>query len=445
MGNDLLGDKITLEGNELQDTYEFSAANKKPIIRIGPNLEIDDSIINRPTCILGNSGTGKTTFLDNWIRSIISSEDTKDDNIIIFAAKQDILKYAKQDDIIIRLDSDCAKDRWNLIEEIKYADNPQLMAKEIAFELFEEQFSTVQPFFTVAPRDIFEKLLLTLKDLGKPTVKKESVFAQKEFSNKDIVGFCNYMLMKTKDGVPGWKVLKNKYPQYLHIFDGYLGSGENAQALGVLAELQAMVNATFIGSFGEKGTFSAMKALKEGGKRIFLFYDYSKANKSSAKVYKLILNLLIKQALANNTKRRNFFILDEFSLLPRLDLINALSYGRELGFRIVVTLQSAMLLRNSYSEEESRCLLSLFYNIFCFYVNDGFSRSIIQDRYGTARFKVYIEDYSRKIVTQTVIDNVITDYDFSKITEAGNCIVSCPSITKDPFLYLGHLGNRDEA
>lgn len=250
--------------------------------------------------------------------------------------------------------------------------------------------------------------------------------------------------MTTQNGRPGWKLLSELFPKYLSVLPAYLGNGDSNQALGVLAELQAMVSECFIGSFSKNGTFSAMKALKEGGKRIFLYYDYAKANKSSAKLYKIIINLLIKQSLTTKSERRNFFIFDEFSLLPHLDLINALSYGRELGFRIIATLQSAMLLRNSYSDQEARSLLSQFYNMFCFYVNDDYTRKIIQERYGIGRYKVSFEDYYKNIITQTVVDNVISDFDFSKITKPGNCIVSCPAISENPFLFYGYNGALNE-
>lgn len=159
MDKGLIGKKILLEGNQLFDTLSFKPKyNKKPIIKIGNNLVLDDSIIDRPTCIIGNSGSGKTTFINNWIEAIVNSDETINDNVIIFAAKNDMLRFAKSGDIIISLESSSPENIWNLISELDYSDNPSLMAKEISYELFEDQQSTVQPFLPLLP-EIFLKEL----------------------------------------------------------------------------------------------------------------------------------------------------------------------------------------------------------------------------------------------------------------------------------------------
>lgn len=214
-----------------------------------------------------------------------------------------------------------------------------------------------------------------------------------------------------------------------------------------MSELRTLISSTFHGSFNAEGTFSAIRSLKTGGKRIFLYFDYAKSSHSSLRIFKVILNLLIKQSLSSESRHKTYFMLDEFSLLPRLDrtLIDGLSFGRDPsgsnkggGFRIIIAIQSAQLLTNSYTQQETATLLSLFPNIICLRVSDSFSRSVLADRFGNARYSYNYPSLGEKIITTDAVEPVLSDYVFSKITQKGDAIMSLPALCGHPFIYHGH-------
>lgn len=423
--------KDLMEGVELlSNVPECKLTGKAPVIHLKHGLTLDDGVLQSPTVILGNVGTGKTTLIEQIETPILDESARCGDNAILFAAKPEVLRSHRPKDIVISVDGTAPAGCWNVFRELDASDPPELIAREVAGDLFSDALKiTNNIFFPQAAMDIFRSTLLYMYRYG----KAQGV----SFDNADLVEFISTTPIYGTEDIPGWMELAEKYPEYFSSARDYLGADE--QGCGVLSELRTMISSTFYGSFSQKnGAFSALETLKTGGKRIYLYFDYAKASSSTLKLFRVILNLLLRQSLSNRREHRNWFLLDEFSLLPKLRLQDALSLGREAGFRCIITLQSAQLLTNHYTKEEAETLLSLFPNVVMLRVSDPFSRSILADRFGTAHYRYSYLGMGNKPITVDSVEKVISDYSFSRIVQKGDAIMSFPELSHQPFVYHGH-------
>ena len=422
--------KKRIEGNELKMTVpEVKKNYREPVVELEHGFKLDAADLESHTAILGESGSGKTTLLEEVMEAIFPQVEEKNENVIVFAVKEQMLKYCRPGDILIRADQSDADSAPNFFQEMKASSNPELCAKEIAESLFADQKNTVQPFFTLSPQEIFEKSLLFLYDY----VKNENM----DLDNNDLKEFLLTTPVYGTEEIPGWIDWCEKKPQYFACIRDYLGEGGSDQSLGVLAELRAACS-VFWGGFSQKGgKFSAIESIKKGGKRIFLYYDYASAGHSSRKMFKLLLDMMIKQSLSSEIKHHNWYILDEISILPKMDLINSLSIGREFGFRCILGLQSAKLLCNHYSKQEAEILLSLCQNMICFRTSDAYTRSLLAGRYGKARYQYSYVGMGEEVYTVDAVEPVISDFSFGNLVKSGNAIMSLAGY-EFPFLYEGY-------
>lgn len=432
--------KKCIEGNILlEKAPKTESQGAGLVVKLQNGLELNEgNFFPYPTAILGSVGAGKTGVVKKILDPLLEHADKTGDNVVIFAAKPDMLRYSRPGDPILQVDSRDPASCWDTFGEMDASENPALTAREISFSLFREaREKTTQVFFPDAARDIFCNSLLFLYEYG----KEHGV----RFHNGDLVQFLNTTPLYGNEHKPGWMELSRLYPEYFSMIPDYLGEGTE-QGRGVLSELRTLIANYFYESAASfDGTFSAVSAMRTGGQRIFLHFDYAKASNSALKIFQIILDLLLKHSLGSGKTFKTYFIFDEFSLIYRLEnLKNCLSYGRDPddtgngGCRILVTLQSARLLTNHYSEAEAMTLLSLFPNMIVMKVMDGMSRQILADRYGTARYmRTYIGANGKPVPTEYE-DKVVSDYSFSKLCKPGQAIMSLPFLSDNPFYYDGY-------
>ena len=402
-------------------------------------LTLDDHNFYRfPCAILGGVGTGKTVMTRRLLEPVLEQACSAGDNVVVFAAKPELLRYARPGDIIIRVDGAEPNAEWNIFLDMEASGDPELTCRELAAALFQEaRERTNQVFFPDAARDCFFNTAMYLYHYG----KKNGV----RLSNGDLVEFLTTTTIHGDENGPGWLDLARDCPEYFGMMRDYVGNGTE-QGLGVLSELRTLVANTFYRCFASyDGTFSAIEAIRSGGKRIFLHYDYAKASSSAMSIFRIILDLLMKQSLSAENRHKTYFFLDEFALIPRLEhLQDLLSFGRDPsdrgigGSRILVTLQSARMLSRHYGEEGALTLLSLFPNIISFQVMDGMSRRLLADRYGEARYRYSYPLPGGKPQHIDCVEHVVSDYHYGQLTKPGQAIMSLPFIYHEPFFYDGY-------
>jgi CheY-like chemotaxis protein len=162
----------------------------------------------------------------------------------------------------------------------------------------------------------------------------------------------------------------------------------------------------------------------------------------------VLLDLMLQQSMSPTLNHKVWFLLDEFSLLPKVEaLTDALSFARDpsgdngrSGARIIAAVQSVQLLTRHYSEAEAKTLMSLFPNLITMRVMDPMSRAAFADRYGTARVIYRYMGEGNRPVTTDCEQKVVTDADFSQLMKPGQALMSLPAVSPDPFIYDGFRG-----
>lgn len=426
--------KTTLEGlSILPNPPTMDGTPVAPIVRLKNGLTLHDGVFEAPTLLLGSVGSGKTFLLNEIMEPILCHAEANNENVIIFAAKPDVLEKKRPNDIVISLDGKEPNGCWNIFKELSASSNPELTARDIAKSLTQDQRSESQPFFENAANDLLFNSIMCMYEDG---VEKGV-----SYTNWHLVDFLNKTTVN--NGELTWKELAKLRPKrFAHIND-YLGDNLG-QGYGIVSELRTLVHDCFWGSFcSDNGTFSAIESLKTGGKRIFLYYDYANASEASIKIFRTILNLLIKHSVDKQNGRRTWFFLDEASLLPKTCIADAMSLGRAQGFRLFMCLQSAQLMTRHYKEDEAKTLLSLFPNIICMKVQDSLSRSILADRYGDCLCTYSFNAPMQKIAQHAEHRPVVADFDFSQLQRKGDAICSIPNLSSSPFFYRGYRKELD--
>lgn len=429
--------KQVLEGlSILSNPPHLERKLKAPVVHLDDGLILDDTaVFEAPTLLLGSVGSGKSMLLEKIMNPILKHAEAMNENVIIFCAKSDFLKYRRLNDPVISVDTTAPNACWNIFRELSASNNQELTAREIAKSLTRDQRSDLQPFFENASNDLLFNVIECMHE--EEQVKGTS------YSNWHLVDFLKKTSIKRGTELSWYDLAEIRPKWFSHIRD-YLGDDLD-QGYGIVSELRTLIHEAFWGSFcSDKGEFSAIEALKTGGQRIFLYFDYANASEASIKIYRTILNLLLKHSIDQQNGRRTWFFLDEASLLPATCIADAMSLGRASGFRLFMCLQSAQLMTRHYSEDEAKMLLSLFPNIICMKIQDKLSRSILADRYGECLCSYSFTAPMQKIIQQTEFRPVVADFDFSQIYYKGDAICSIPNLSISPFFYHGYHGYRKE-
>ena len=426
--------KTVLEGlSILHDPPMMQGTPVAPVVRLKSGLTLDDRVFEAPTLFLGSVGSGKSCLLDEVMVPVLSHAEYTKENVIVFCAKKESLKHKRPNDIVISIDAKAPNGCWNIFKELNASDDPELTARDIAKSLTKDQRSETQPFFENAANDLLFNSIMCMYEDGREKGKT--------YTNWHLVDFLNKTTVSGSDLT--WKDLARIRAKFFAHINDYLGDNLG-QGYGIVSELRTLIHECFWGSFcSDSGEFSAIEALKTGGKRIFLYYDYANSSESSIKIFRTILNLLLKHSVDNKNGRRTWFFLDEASLLPKTCIADAMSLGRAQGFRLFMCLQSAQLMTRHYSESEAKMLLSLFPNIICLKVQDSMSRSILADRYGECLCSYSFNAPMQKITQHAEYRPVVADYDFSQIKRKGDAICSIPALSDSPFFYHGYRKELD--
>ena len=423
--------KTVLEGlTILPNAPENNKAPIAPVVHLANGLVLSDRDFEAATLIVGSVGSGKSVLLSDIMEPILETAEEKKENVIIFCAKKELLKYKRPQDIVVSIDTEEPAGCWNMFLEMQASKKPEITARDIAKSLTKDQRSEIQPFFENACNDIVFNTLMSMYENG---CKKNITY-----TNWDFVDFQKKLKVLGGEDDITWSKLAKLRPERFGHLEDYFGDGI-AQGYGITSEIRTLLHNCFWGAFAsDSGEFSAIKTLKEGGKRIFLLYDFANSSEASVKILSTILNLLMKHSVDENNERRTWFFVDEASQLPPTCIADCMSLGRSAGFRLFMVLQSAELLTRHYSKQEAKTILSLFPNMIFLRVQDAFSRSILADRYGKCLCSYSFTDPVQKTIQHVEFRPVVADSDFSQLINKGDAICSIPSLCEAPFWYHGY-------
>lgn len=384
---------------------------------------LSEDVISKHMMLIGGTGCGKSTLFYHIIEQI-KKKMTSNDVMIVFDSKGDFYSkfYNKRDCVIGNSPQYIQQsERWNIFKEILadgWDDRPVMMnSTEICKAMFEERTknNTSNPFFPNAARDLLAAILVTTIRLG----KGEKQFVVSNFYNNRIKEFldscsgediCDYL-----DGFGDMRSVMS----YIE--------GDSAQSQGVLAEMFSVVRDLFMGVFCEKGSFSMRNFVRQkGGRTLFIEYDLSIGSVLTP-VYKMLFDLALKEALGRTKSQGNvYFICDEFKLLPNLQHIDdGVNFGRSLGVKVFVGLQSIEQLYEIYGQSRGRNLAAGFSSIIAFRANDVATREYISSLHGK---NMVLEQYrmlNNTMVEEKRIGSTVEDWDLNSL-RVGEAIVGLP-------------------
>lgn len=419
------------EGHELKSTPpEFPKENSRCIL-FGSNtnnqevkIPLNDDLFSKHILFLGGIGTGKTNSIFQIIGQLRKNM-TSNDVMLIFDTKGDYYnEFYQKGDIVFSNDEKATgadiTDYWNIFKEIGLDESIDESIFEITRTLFYEKTQrTNQPFFPNAAKDIFSAILLHLYRLGDPAKTNNEQI--RSFLDKSPSSEIRSMLESHLD---------------LKAMVSYISDDRSPQTQGIISELQQLTREILIGNFKKEGNLSIREAIRnKGGRVIFVEYDLGQGNVLTP-IYRLILDLAIKEALCRKKSEGNvWFIIDEFRLVPNLQHVDdGVNFGRSLGAKFMIGVQSVEQVFHAYGEALARSILSGFMTTIAFRVNDSATRSFVQQLFGKNR---KLESYlatvsSRGLVEQVREANVVEDWDMNSLP-TGKAVIGLPA--QEPFLF----------
>lgn len=432
---------IPLYGSMLEYSEPYHADN--PIVTIpgfdfkGKNFfSINEEILSKHLLLIGGTGSGKTNLFYHIVGQI-KKRMTKDDVMIIFDTKGDYLKlfYDKTKDSLIGNSKryQAVSSTWNIFKEI-LADGDEQQSiesniNEISWTIFQEAIekNKSQPFFPNAARDLFAAVLTYIVRIGINDLQ----FKRDFFNNKSLKKYFDMIDASTLAKMLG-------SVSDLKSVISYIGDGSSGQALGVFAELQAVVRKLFVGTFAQDGRFSVRNFVREKqGRTLFVEYDMFVGNVLTP-LYQLLFDLALKESLGRERREGNVYLIcDEFKLLPHLSHIeDAVNFGRGLGVKVFAGLQSITQLYENYGEARGNNIAAGFSSVFSFHANDMKTREFTTGLYGKNIVLEQYKTHDNMIKQEKREGNIVEDWDICNLN-VGEAIISMPFYP--PFKFKSEL------
>ncbi len=179
-----------------------------------------------------------------------------------------------------------------------------------------------------------------------------------------------------------------KHPELKMIAD-YINPKVEKMAGSVWAVLGTQVKRIFQGTFGPQSVNYKQISMKEymlnpRGRKLFIEYGVEEGEVTGP-IYRLLIDRLIEYAFAKSRKKyRKFFLIDEFHLVPKLNLYQALvNYGRQHKITSVIGVQSITQMVSTYGKEVTNSVISGHRFIIGFSVTDEESKNVLEQRLGS--------------------------------------------------------------
>lgn len=402
-------------------------------------LNLNNDVLSKHLLLVGGTGCGKTNVFFHLVSQLKRSM-TSDDVMIIFDTKGDFVEkfYDSNKDVIIAK-KNFKKDLlfWNIFKEAlvdgNSDENINSNIQEISWSLFDDAIkkNSSNPFFPNAARDLFAALLTCIIRVGNDNLD----FKKEFFNNKSLKGLFDEL---TVENIINMISAEKDLLSVL----SYIGDGNNSQGLGVIAEMQTVVRKIFTEHFAQDGRFSIREFVRnKSAKTVFIEYDLSSGN-VLIPVYQLLFDLALKEALGRTRSQGNVYLIcDEFKLLPNLQHIDdAVNFGRGLGVKVVVGLQSISQIYDNYGEHRGKNIISGFSTVFSFRANDEITKKFVSERYGKNYVVEQYKSLNNSIIEKERIGNIVEDWDINSLC-IGEAIIGFPF--EKPFRFMFDIYNKN--
>ncbi len=433
-----------LYGSSIESgTYHRSNHTQRLFFReqnTGRMFAADEPSVFKNILLLGGAGSGKTNVMNQIVAQVLNWNSTGDRSgvSLIFDTKGDYIthnNFLRPGDYIIGNDKRYRDSSvtWNIFDEI-LADGNQPVdyegnAREIANVLFKDRGSKTQPFFANAARDIFANMII--------------YFIRRHRDNPDTWSdklnnyeFISFLLRKTPSQFSQYFKI---YPD-MHGLISYIGDGTGNQALGVFGELRSMLYDCFQGVFCRRPaagnpSFSIRKAIRgKNGRNIFILYDMA-LGETMIPIYRLLVDLALKEALSTSSNGHTHVFLDELKLLPKIThLEDALNFGRSKRVSVVAGLQSVGQIYSTYGKETGQVILGGFGSVIALKSGDYESREYISKLFGPNVAAYRYENGSNLPIDRERDGQTVEHWHIQNLAP-GHAIVGLASQT-EPFFFF---------
>lgn len=137
--------KKTIEGIQiLPSPPTHQSTHKAPVVYLDDGLALDDRIFECPTLLVGPVGSGKSFLFQKMMAPILQNAAQMNENMFIFCAKKDLLRFKRPQDIVISVDATVPEACWNIIKEVAVSKKSELTARDIAKSLTRDQHSDMK-------------------------------------------------------------------------------------------------------------------------------------------------------------------------------------------------------------------------------------------------------------------------------------------------------------
>ena len=427
------------------DSSLYIPSGKEPRIifrdkNTGHAFAFDEVSIFKNILLLGCAGSGKTNVLNQIVAQIRNWNDLRpfDGISFIFDTKGDYINHRgfyRNGDYIIGNDPRFRERSsiWNIFDEI-LADGNQPIdyeanARELASILFKDRGSKTQPFFANAARDIFANMMIYF-------IRRHRDNRAQWNNMLNNYDFISFLLNKTPE----------EFSKYFQIYPdmrglvSYIGDGSSNQALGVFGELRSMIYDCFQGIFLKKPSsknesFSIRKAIRnKGGRAIYILYDLS-IGETMTPIYRLLVDLALKEALGESSNGHTHIFLDELKLLPKVThLEDALNFGRSKKVSVVAGIQNVGQIYSIYGKELGQVILSGFGSVITLKTSDFESREYISQLFGPNLCSYRYHTESDEPVDNVRDGRTVEHWDLQTLQKPGQAIVGLSS-QETPFFF----------
>ena len=319
------------------------------------------------TFIIGRPGSGKTQLLT----PILQRLKQRGARAVVYDYKGDYVSrfFDPATDIIFN-PLDKRSVGWNLFNEIK--SRPDIDA--ISYSLIPPALSNSDPFWRDAARGVFAGILHYLHDQGLGT--NEGIWRHVSADGEQIAA-C---LKATPGGKAGYRYIENP---------------RSRQALGVFAVMMQQARC-FAYLAGHDGDFCINDWMQHGRGMIFIT-NYEMVQDTLRPMLSLFIDLLARRLLsmADDHRRRLFFLLDEFGTLQRLDaLVKLLTGSRSKGGCVFLGIQDIGQLDVLYGRDLRKSIVNACGNAAIFAVGDPDNARFLSDKISDTEYSEMETSYS---------------------------------------------------
>ena len=405
------------------------------------NIVIDR--YNTGMMVLGAPGSGKTEL----IKQIIYQFPKKRDYAwIIFDPKGDYYEeFGTERDIVLSVYG--SNYGWNIFWEIE-PKRAKTDIIEMAKEIFPMENHSEDKFWVVTSQQLFSAFVTVLyREAVRTFDVKGNKMKELLPTNESFMDFINKLTIEK-----AYNLLMTQ--EDLRSVAEYINPKAMKQASGVWSNFYSRLNELFIGDF-YKTTNRKQMSIRDyianpRGRKLFIEYNVE-TGEAVAPIFRLLIDRAIKYSFSrenthgkNGERRKKFFIIDEFQLIPKLKRYQELvNFGRSYFITSVIGIQSIAQVIEKYNRDTTNAIVAGHAYLFALRSYDKESTDLIRSRIG--KKMAWQKEATSKVVHghSTNAGDRYSMLEYSPVSEEhirtmkpGECMIITPDGFREVKLYL---------